>query len=123
MAESELKARVKTLIGVALVGAVLLLSYEIFYWFTHVYESDVRVHTDFTDISSRVDGKIAEIEKPLLQTRTVQMCPVEMRTAEIDSLGLEVPGVRSREITGLQLCAFKETTVQTALYKAAELDV
>ncbi len=61
MAESELKARVKTLIGVALVGAVLLLSYEIFYWFTHVYESDVRVHTDFTDISSRVDGKIAEI--------------------------------------------------------------
>lgn len=61
MAEAELKARVKTLIGVALVGAVLLLSYEIFYWFTHVYESDVRVHTDFTDISSQVDGKIAEI--------------------------------------------------------------
>ena len=42
-----------------LVGAVLLLSYEIFYWFTHVYESDVRVQTDFTDISSRVD-EIAE---------------------------------------------------------------
>ncbi|MEC7648759.1 MAG: biotin/lipoyl-binding protein [Pseudomonadota bacterium] len=61
MAEAELKARVKTLIGVVLVGAVLLLSYEIFYWFTHVYESDVRVQTDFTDISSRVDGKIAEI--------------------------------------------------------------
>ena len=60
MAEAELKARVKTLIGVVLVGAVLLLSYEIFYWFTHVYESDVRVQTDFTDISSRVDGKIAE---------------------------------------------------------------
>lgn len=61
MAEAELKARVKTLIGVVLVGAVLLLSYEIFYWITHVYESDVRVQTDFTDISSRVDGKIAEI--------------------------------------------------------------
>ena len=61
MAEAELKARVKTLIGVVLVGAVLLLSYEIFYWFTHVYESDVRVQTDFTDISSRVDGKIAGI--------------------------------------------------------------
>lgn len=61
IAEADIKAKLKTLIGVALVGAALLLAYEIFYWFTHVYESDVRVQTDFTDISSRVDGKIAEI--------------------------------------------------------------
>lgn len=61
VAEADIKAKVKTMIVIAAVGAVLLLAYEIFYWWTHVYESDVRVQTDFTDISSRVNGKIAEI--------------------------------------------------------------
>ncbi len=61
IAEADLKAKVKTLIGVAVVGAVVLLAYEVFYWFTHVYEGDVRVQTDFTNISSRVDGKIEKI--------------------------------------------------------------
>ncbi|PPR56087.1 MAG: hypothetical protein CFH10_02378, partial [Alphaproteobacteria bacterium MarineAlpha4_Bin2] len=61
VSEVGMKAKVKTLIMVGAVGAILLLSYEVFYWWTHVYESDVRVQTDFTDISSRVNGKIAEI--------------------------------------------------------------
>ena len=61
VAEADIKAKVKTLIVVGAVGAILLLTYEVFYWWTHVYESDVRVQTDFTDISSRVNGKIAEI--------------------------------------------------------------
>ena len=61
VAEADIKAKIKTLIVVGAVGAILLLTYEVFYWWTHVYESDVRVQTDFTDISSRVNGKIAEI--------------------------------------------------------------
>ena len=61
ISEAKLKAKVKILIGVALVGAVCLLAYEVFYWFTHVYENDVRVQTDFTDISSRIDGKIENV--------------------------------------------------------------
>ena len=61
VAETDIKAKVKTLFVVGAVGAILLLTYEVFYWWTHVYESDVRVQTDFTDISSRVNGKIAEI--------------------------------------------------------------
>ncbi len=61
ISEADIKSKVKTLIGVALVGALLLLVYEVFYWFTHVYESDVRVQTDFTDISSRVDGTIEKM--------------------------------------------------------------
>lgn len=61
ISEANLKAKVKILIGVALVGAVCLLAYEVFYWFTHVYENDVRVQTDFTNISSRIDGKIETV--------------------------------------------------------------
>ena len=55
------KSVLKKLAVVAGMSVTSLISYEVFYWFTHVYESDVRVHTDFTDISSQVDGKIAEI--------------------------------------------------------------
>ena len=93
MAESELKARVKTLIGVALVGAVLLLSYEIFYWFTHVYESDVRVHTDFTDISSRVDGKIAE-DDPARKQRPLPF----YRQAERDRAAARSDNMQGRRV-------------------------
>lgn len=61
ISETALKAKVKPLIGLVLVGAVVLLVYEVFYWFTHVYENDVRVQTEFTDISSRIDGNIEKI--------------------------------------------------------------
>ena len=57
----DIRAKLKAAIGVCLIGGTLLLSYEIFYWFTHVYESDASVQTDFTNISAQVDGKIAEI--------------------------------------------------------------
>lgn len=57
----DLKTKIKILIGAALCGAFVLLAYEVFYWFTHVYENDARVQTDFTNISSQVDGKIEAI--------------------------------------------------------------
>ena len=57
----NIKAKIKILIAVALCGALLLLGYEVFYWATHVYESDARVQTDFTNISAQVDGKIETV--------------------------------------------------------------
>jgi len=57
----DIKAKIKTAIGICLIGATGLLSYEVFFWFTHVYESDASVQTDFTNISAQVDGRIANI--------------------------------------------------------------
>jgi multidrug resistance efflux pump len=57
----DLKAKVKIFLGVCLIGALGLLAYEVFFWFTHVYESNARVQTDFTNISSQIDGKIENI--------------------------------------------------------------
>ena len=54
----DFKAKLKVAIGIGLIGGSLLLSYEVFYWFTHVYESNASVQTDFTNISAQVDGKI-----------------------------------------------------------------
>lgn len=57
----DIKRKIKLGIGIAVIGAVLLLCYEVFYWLTHVYESNARVQTDFTNISAQVDGKVDEI--------------------------------------------------------------
>ena len=57
----KLKQALKFLIGVGVLGTTLLASYEIFFWFTHVYESDARVQTDLTRISPQVNGKIERI--------------------------------------------------------------
>jgi membrane fusion protein (multidrug efflux system) len=61
ISEKALKAKIKPLIGLVLIGAILLLAYEVFYWLTHVYESDAQVQTEFTIITSGVDGKIEEV--------------------------------------------------------------
>lgn len=57
----DIKAKIRILIAVVLSGALVLLAYEVFYWFTHVYENDARVQTYFTKISAQVDGKIETI--------------------------------------------------------------
>ena len=57
----DLKGKVKILLGVCLIGATVVLAYEVFFWLTHVYESNARVQTDFTNISSQIDGKIEQI--------------------------------------------------------------
>lgn len=57
----DIKAKLKVAIGAGLIGGALLLTYEVFYWFTHVYESNASVQTDFTNISAQVDGKIDAI--------------------------------------------------------------
>ena len=44
--------------GVALASIV---SYELFYWFTHVYEFDARIKTELTTLSSQFDANIETI--------------------------------------------------------------
>jgi membrane fusion protein, multidrug efflux system len=46
----------------SVVGLLAFGSYELFYWFTHVYEFDARIRTDLTRIASRVNGTIETIE-------------------------------------------------------------
>jgi membrane fusion protein, multidrug efflux system len=113
ISEVDIKARIKTLIGVALVGALLLLVYEVFYWFTHVYESDVRVQTDFTDISSRVDGKIEKIHvgegSPVSRGQVIVTLEHEAIKLNINSLMTDLElekGNRARLVTERE--AFEE---------------
>jgi membrane fusion protein (multidrug efflux system) len=46
----------------SVVGLLAFGAYELFYWFTHVYEFDARIRTDLTRISSKVNGTIETIE-------------------------------------------------------------
>ncbi len=57
----KLKQHIKIAIAILLVGAFLTVSYEVFHWFTHVYEDNARIQTDITKISAQVDGKIESI--------------------------------------------------------------
>lgn len=41
---------------------MLALCYEVFFWFTHVHESNARIQTDITNISAQVNGKIESIQ-------------------------------------------------------------
>jgi membrane fusion protein (multidrug efflux system) len=43
------------------VALIAVLSYELFYWLTHVYEFDARIKTELTTLSSRVDATIEKI--------------------------------------------------------------
>jgi membrane fusion protein, multidrug efflux system len=55
------KQKVRLAVALLAVGALLLLAYELFFWFTHVYEDNARVQTDITKISAQVDGRIEAI--------------------------------------------------------------
>ena len=57
----DLKGKIKLLLGIGLIGGIGVLSYEVFFWFTHVYESNARVQTDFTNISAQINGKIENV--------------------------------------------------------------
>jgi membrane fusion protein, multidrug efflux system len=56
-----LKQTLKVVISGALIGAVLLASYETLYWFTHVYENDARIRTELTNLSAQVNGQIKKV--------------------------------------------------------------
>ena len=51
----------KVVVSVFLLGALLVMAFEVVHWFAHVYSGDARVQTDLTKISSRVDGTIERI--------------------------------------------------------------
>ena len=55
------KSTMKAIIGVGVLCALVVLGYEVFYWFTHVYAGGARIQTELTKMSSRVDGTIATL--------------------------------------------------------------
>ncbi|MEC8199966.1 MAG: biotin/lipoyl-binding protein, partial [Pseudomonadota bacterium] len=55
------KSILKKLGVLAGVGVFALVTYEIFYWFTHVYEYDARIEAELTTLSSRIDGEIEKV--------------------------------------------------------------
>ena len=57
----DLKGKIKIVLGACVIGAMGLLAYEVFFWFTHVYESNAKVQTNFTNISAQIDGKIDQV--------------------------------------------------------------
>ena len=57
----NLKSKVKILLVASVIGVLGVLAYEVFFWFTHVYESNAKVQTDFTNISAQIDGKIEQV--------------------------------------------------------------
>jgi membrane fusion protein (multidrug efflux system) len=57
----DLKRKLKLAVGILMMGAFVAVCYEVFYWFTHVYEDNARIQTDITNISAQVDGKIENI--------------------------------------------------------------
>jgi membrane fusion protein, multidrug efflux system len=59
---SKRRGTLKWLGLLSVVGLLAFGAYELFYWFTHVYEFDARIRTDITRISSRVNGTIETIE-------------------------------------------------------------
>lgn len=60
-ANLAVKQTLKVVVSGALVGAVLLASYETLYWFTHVYENDARIRTELTNLSAQVNGQIKKV--------------------------------------------------------------
>ena len=55
------KSILKKLGVLAGVGVIALITYEIFYWLTHVYEYDARIEAELTTLSSRIDGEIEKV--------------------------------------------------------------
>lgn len=55
------KSTLKKLAAILGVGVAAVISYEIFYWFTHVYEYDARIEAKLTSLSSRIDGEIERV--------------------------------------------------------------
>ena len=51
----------KKLASIIGVSVAAIISYEIFYWLTHVYEHDARIVAELTTLSSRIDGQIEKV--------------------------------------------------------------
>ena len=56
-----LKRIIRGVVVGGLLVAIGFAGFELFYWFTHVYESDARIRTELTRISAQVNGKISKV--------------------------------------------------------------
>ena len=59
--EKRSKFVLKKLGALAGIGITAIISYETFYWLTHVYEYDARIEAELTTLSSRIDGEIEKV--------------------------------------------------------------
>ena len=113
----KLKQTLKFLICIGLLGSVLLAAYEIFFWFTHVYENDARIQTDLTKISAQVNGKI---ERVLVQEgNSVREGQALVKLADYD-IRIRVKALQSdlglkkaekKEIISREICFRSRTSV------------
>ena len=55
------KQKLKIFLAFILIAAFFAGSYEIFFWFTHVYEKNARIQTNINDVSARVNGRLKRI--------------------------------------------------------------
>ena len=55
------RGTIKWLTLISVVVGIGFGAFELFHWFTHVYEFDARIRTDLTRISSRVNGTVDKI--------------------------------------------------------------
>lgn len=75
------------------VAVVALIAYETLHWFRHVYEPDARIETEFTVLSSSVDGNIERIlvrrgdlvePRQQLASMDTALARLEVRSLEAD---------------------------------------
>lgn len=131
ISEKALKAKIKPLICLVAVGALLLLAYEVFYWFTHVYENDARVQTEYSNITSHIDGKIEKlfvdegdpvIEGQLLVTQELDDIQLDIKALETD-LALEQGNRERLRIERQALAEELRTKIVTQEEKIRSLEV
>jgi membrane fusion protein (multidrug efflux system) len=56
-----IRSTLKIAVSLIMIGGLGTMSYEVFYWFTHVYEDDANVRTELTNISAQINGRISKV--------------------------------------------------------------
>ena len=105
--------KLKLVIFVLGVALASIVSYELFYWFTHVYEFDARIKTELTTLSSQFDANIESIH--VKEGDTVRKGDV---LVELES------GVQRLKIEGLKVdLAREEAHIEKLLAEKRALEV
>lgn len=106
------------LLAVAAVGAIV---YEIVFWYNHVHEPNARVMTDYTVLTARADGTIAEIRTArrdraeagdLLARMDTTVAELELKSLEAD-LMVERAARRQVEAERAHFAATLQSRIET----------
>jgi len=97
------KLVLRKLAVVAGISVASLISYEVFYWLTHVYEYDARIEAELTTLSSRIDGEIEKVyvkegdrvkQGDLLVALKSEVQQLKIKTLEADLIREEGQGTK-----------------------------